>query len=282
MSTVTVGIDVGGSTTKIVGFRENGALITPAFVRAADPVTSAYGALGKFTAENGLSLSDLRKIMVTGVGSSFLGEEIYGCPCEKSDEFSGVGRGGLYLSGLPRAIVVSMGTGTALVYADSEGGGSFRYLGGTGVGGGTVVGLSKQMLGIENMEHLVELAEKGDLSRIDLRISDITRPDGKLDLPGNMTASNFGKLSDLAGREDVALGILNVVFETIGMMAVFAARAAEGCDVVLTGRLSTIPKVKEIFSVLESMFGIRFLIPELAEFATVIGAALGGTKADAR
>lgn len=123
MSTVTVGIDVGGSTTKIVGFRTAASLSPPAFVRAADPVTSAYGALGKFTAENRLSLSDLRKIMVTGVGSSFLGGEIYGCPCEKSDEFSGVGRGGLYLSGLSKAIVVSMGTGTALVYADGEGGG---------------------------------------------------------------------------------------------------------------------------------------------------------------
>ena len=59
-----IGIDVGGSTTKIVGFKadENGKpkeLIAPQFVRATDPITSIYGALGKFTHQNGLALSDI-------------------------------------------------------------------------------------------------------------------------------------------------------------------------------------------------------------------------------
>ena len=50
---VVIGIDVGGSTTKIVGFREEAGkreLIGPMFVRATDPITSIYGAFGKFTA----------------------------------------------------------------------------------------------------------------------------------------------------------------------------------------------------------------------------------------
>lgn len=174
MSTVTVGIDVGGSTTKIVGFRTGGELITPCLRPAADPVTSAYGALGKFTAENRLSLSDLRKIMVTGVGSSFLGGEIYGCPCEKSDEFSGRRQ--------RRTLPFRTFQGDRCQHGYRHGAGLCRRRRRrqlplprrNGRSGGTVVGLSKQMLGIENMEHLVELAEKGDLSRIDLRISDIT------------------------------------------------------------------------------------------------------------
>ena len=69
----TIGIDVGGSTTKIVGFRhtpEGGReLIEPLFVRATDPLTSAYGAFGKFTALSHLGLGDIRRVMVTGVGS---------------------------------------------------------------------------------------------------------------------------------------------------------------------------------------------------------------------
>ena len=69
MKTV-IGIDVGGSTTKIVGFRDN-QLIEPIFVRAHDQLTSAYGAFGRFTAENGLDIADIDKIMVTGVGSTF-------------------------------------------------------------------------------------------------------------------------------------------------------------------------------------------------------------------
>ena len=59
---IVIGIDVGGSTTKIVGFRiEDGKkeLIAPQFVRATDPVTAIYGAFGKFTDENGLSINDI-------------------------------------------------------------------------------------------------------------------------------------------------------------------------------------------------------------------------------
>ena len=47
-----LGIDVGGSTTKIVGFAPGGKLLSPMFVQATDPVTSIYGAFGKFTLEN--------------------------------------------------------------------------------------------------------------------------------------------------------------------------------------------------------------------------------------
>ena len=48
MKKTVIGIDVGGTTTKIVGFRkgEDGSreLIAPQFVRATDPLTSIYGA----------------------------------------------------------------------------------------------------------------------------------------------------------------------------------------------------------------------------------------------
>ena len=54
---VVIGIDVGGSTTKIVGYTDAGKLVSMLKVEAADPLTSAYGALGKFINENGLALS---------------------------------------------------------------------------------------------------------------------------------------------------------------------------------------------------------------------------------
>ena len=40
---IIVGIDVGGSTTKIVGF-DGDRLLPPLLVRATDPVASVYGA----------------------------------------------------------------------------------------------------------------------------------------------------------------------------------------------------------------------------------------------
>ncbi len=274
---VVIGIDVGGSTTKIVGFRKNGEqkeLISPLFVKAADPVTSIYGAFGKFIDQNGLALSDIEQVLTTGVGSSYLSKPIYELPCASVPEFKSIGLGGLYLSHLDEAIVVSMGTGTAIVHARR--GQDTEYLGGTGVGGGTMMGLSKKILGMEEIEHLEALAAQGDLSNVDLRVGDITKKDKNVTLPDHMTAANFGKLSDVATQADVALGIMNMVFETIGMLALFAARSRGIKDIVLTGNLSRIDYAKQAFTTLSSMFSVNFMIPENAQYATVIGTALCG------
>ena len=266
-----IGIDVGGSTTKIVGFRDN-AMIEPQFVKATDPVTSLYGAFGKFTVENGIELSDIDKIKLTGVGSSYVTKPLYGLACERAAEFECVGRGGIYLSGLDEAIVVSMGTGTSIIHASKDG--NVHYFGGTGVGGGTVVGLSRRMLGMDSISHIVEIAKDGCLDNVDLRIKDMYDKKSSISLAENMTAANFGKLSDMASPGDIALAILNMAFETAGMLAIFAARSKNLKDIVLTGNLTSIPQAKTIFADLEKLFDVHFIIPEHAQFACAIGAAL--------
>ena len=273
---VIIGIDIGGSTTKIVGFTSdnNHTLIEPLSVKATDPVTSVYGAFGKFLTQNNLELSDIEKVSITGVGSKYITKPLYSLPCENVPEFECIGLGGLYLSNLDRAIVVSMGTGTALVHAKCDG--SIEYLGGTGVGGGTLVGLSEKLLGVKNPEHISELALDGSLDNIDLRIKDITP--GSYDLPENMTAANFGKVADLATKADIALGLITMIYETVGMMAVFNSRMHSTRDIVLTGNLTQIAQAPSTFKTLSEMFDINFMIPERAQYSTVIGAALCALK----
>jgi type II pantothenate kinase len=277
---VIIGIDVGGSTTKIVGFRtENGRreLIEPQFVRANDPVTATYGAFGKFTDENNLKFSDIEKVYMTGVGSSYIRKNLYGLSCERVEEFNSIGKGGLYLSGFSEALVVSMGTGTAMVHARSDG--TMNYLGGTGVGGGTLMGLSKLMLGADCMEHIVEYAEDGDLDNIDLKIKDMTAADSLSALSRELTAANFGNVSDLATKGDTARGILNLVFETVGMISIFAARSVGVKDIVLTGNITQLSLCRSKFNEFNEMgYGVRFHIPERSRFATVIGTAIGGVE----
>lgn len=272
-----IGIDVGGSTTKIVGFNcydDRTELIEPLFVRATDAITSIYGAFGKFTMQNNLALGDIDRVLVTGVGSSFITKPIYSLKCRKVSEFKSVGLGGLYLSGLDEAIVVSMGTGTALIHAKKTATGTVtEYLGGTGVGGGTLLGLAKKMIGIDNIDHLEQLAADGDLSNVDLRIRDMSS-DHSLQINEELTASNFGKLSDIATPNDVALGISNMVAETIAMLAVFAARSFNIKQVVLTGNLTVLCSITNAFKGLEDLFDVEFIIPDNSQFSTVIGAAL--------
>ncbi len=276
---VIIGIDIGGSTTKIVGFDTTDGskkLITPLFVRATDPITSVYGAFGRFTTENSFELSDISKVMITGAGSSFLKKPLYGLPCEIISEFRSIGLGGLYLSGFEKSIITSMGTGTALVYAEK--GKEPVYMGGTGIGGGTLMGLSRQMLGMDNVEHIADLAKDGDLDNIDLKINDITSNDIVSGFSDVMTASNFGNISDLATKSDIALGIMNMVFETVGMISIFAARNYGLRDIVITGNLSGTAIAKSAFDLFNRMFDMNFVLPENSQFGTVIGAALAGCE----
>jgi len=266
---IVVGIDIGGSTTKIVGIREH-EILTPMMVKATDPIASLYGAFGKFINQNSLSLSDIDKIAITGVGASHVDKSIYGIETIKVEEFLANGYGGLYLSGLKSAIIVSMGTGTAIVNASEKG---ISHIGGTGVGGGTLLGLASKMLNVREIEFLIDMATEGNLSNVDLTVSDISKDDLPT-LPPFTTASNFGKITDAVSKNDIALGIFNLVFQTIGTMAVFAARSGDQKNIVLIGNLTTIPQCRKIFDSLETIYNYKFIIPPHAEHGTAVGAAL--------
>lgn len=264
-----LGIDIGGSTTKIIGYRD-GEIFSPLLVKANDPKASLYGAFGKFMSENNLTLSDVGHVLITGVGSSAFREDLFGIPITRIDEFRAIGRGGLFLTGLSHAVVVSMGTGTAFVAANQD---EIHHIGGTGVGGGTLLGLSNRIINVRHFEELVETAKTGDLKNIDLFIRDISA-EGMDQFAPDTTASNFGKISDLATSGDLALGIINLVFQTIGVIAVFAARIEETKNIILTGNLTNVPQMQGIFDILSKLYGMNFIVPEHSEYATATGAAL--------
>lgn len=267
---VIIGIDVGGSTTKIVGYTHQAKPVGMLKVEAADPQTSAYGALGKFINENNLALADVEQIIVTGVGAALFKKKIYGISTSTVDEFQAIGLGGLALSGKKEGLIVSMGTGTAFVRAGKKG---IFHIGGSGVGGGTVIGLGSKLCGIKSFRTLVHLAEKGKLGKVDLNIGDISSKSIS-NLTKDITASNFGKMEDGLKAEDLAAGVLNMVFQTVGMLCVFACRNEDMKDVVLTGTLSQVPTAKKVFELLHTMHGINFIIPKNALYATATGAAL--------
>ena len=128
---VILGIDVGGSTTKIVGI-ENGKLKSPLFITATDPVTSLFGAFGKYLYDNQFNLEDIEQIILTGVGSAYINTPLYGRPTAKTDEFIANALGAKYQSGLDRLIAVSMGTGTSFIQIEGD---AIKHLGGTGIAG---------------------------------------------------------------------------------------------------------------------------------------------------
>lgn len=269
MDKIVIGIDVGGSITKIVGLR-SGDLITPISVKATDPTASLFGAFGKFVDANNINLSDIDQIMITGVGASYVDKNIYRVPTGKTEEFRANGLGGLYMTGLEKAVIVSMGTGTSIISAQGD---EIKHLGGTGIGGGTIIGLSDIMLGIRSIKGIIKKAEAGDLRNIDLMVKDISKV-SLPNLPPDTTASNFGNVTDKPAESDIALGILNLVFQSIAISAVFATKSTDTKDIVLIGNLATLPACKDVFESVKLLSDINFVIPENAEFATAVGAAL--------
>lgn len=264
-----VGIDIGGTTTKIVGLGARKE-ISYTTVKANDPVASAAGAIGKFLSVAGKKMGDITRLAVTGVGSTFISDEVLGIKAEHVEEFQSVGLGGLELSGAERALVVSVGTGTAIVHAQGR---QARHLGGSGVGGGTVLGLGKALAGITDFDTLAQAASHGRVEVVDLTVGDISSK-AVGSLPQNATASNFGKMADRPSADDFAAGIVNMVFQTVGMMAILAARAENDPTIVFIGNTMQIPMAREVLDRLYPIYGVRFIVPELAQYATALGAAL--------
>lgn len=267
---IILGIDIGGSTTKIIGLRPNGELISTMMVRAYDQITSIYGALGNYINANQISLSDVEKIYITGVGASYLNGDIYGIPTIRIEEFSAIARGGLALANTDEAVVVSMGTGTAFIHALGK---EYSHIGGSGVGGGTIIGLGKLLIGSTDFENICTLAEEGCLNNVDLTVGDISRSDIER-LGTDITAANFGNIKDVVTDCDIAMGLINMVMQTIITMAAFACRGLSVRKIILTGALTRMDKLEKIVEACKALYPFEFIIPDNAVFATAVGAAL--------
>ena len=267
---IVIGIDVGISTTKIVGINKDGIVISPLRIKATDPITSLYGAFGKYLHDNKIKLEEVEQIMLTGVGSAYIDEDIYGRPTGKAQEFIADGLGARYESKLKRMIVVSMGTGTSLVKCD---GNDIRHIGGIGIGGGTLQGLSRIMLKTDDIKQIAALAMEGDITKINLLIGDISAHPLP-GLPMSATASLFSNAKANATREDIAIGLIHMVLQSIGPGSILSSLGSGIKDFVMIGNLTLLPQCREVYSAMEKLYGVHFRIPKYSEFCTAIGAAL--------
>lgn len=265
---MVIGIDIGSTTTKVAAV-SNGKGIIMVKTRAVDAITSATGAFGKLLVENNLSLGNIKRINITGAGATRIPGNLFGISTSRIDEMTAIGTGGRFLARKERIIISNIGTGTAIIEVD---GARITHLGGTGVGGGTITGLARQMLNTTDFDTIMSYASKGNINNVDLHIGDIAENNIGF-LNREYTASNFGKMLDTATREDVAAGILNLTYQVIGMVSVFAAKSKNNDTVVVTGNGSNNVIGKKILISISKMYSINFEFPADAEYATAIGAA---------
>lgn len=266
---IGIGLDRGSTTTKIIAMTRGGGILAARKFESIDTVSEAPGIVERFISEHSLRLSSIRGIGYTGSGSVNMPESILSKPCLQAEEFYAIASGGLLLSGVEQAIVVSMGTGTAIVKATS---GDAARFGGSGVGGGTLSGLARHLYGLTSFDEIIASSLLGDVSHTDLRIGDIF-DSTYIGLSTDLTCANFGKISPGATPSDILAGLINLILETAGVMAGMACRGAGIGTIVMTGSLMRLPQAKAKFDLFSAQTELTYTIPPHADFATAVGAA---------
>ncbi|HEU4741095.1 MAG TPA: Fumble domain-containing protein [Meiothermus sp.] len=272
MSGLRIGIDFGLTNTDVVLVR-GGKLLEHWVLHHAGPASEAL--LHKALAAGNREIGELEAIAATGGLHRTLPDEIEGVPIHKAGEAESVGRGGLALAGLEEALVVSAGTGTAMIAARGR---EAQHLTGSAVGGGTLLGLSKLLIGTSHPLEIAHLAALGDPAEVDSTLKDVIGG-GIGHLPASATAVNFGKVGNLLAspqREDIAAGLVVMVGQVIGVIALNAAKAAGLREVVVVGHLPDLEPIRKAILAVWEFYQAepRPLIPKRRGAATALGAVL--------
>ena len=220
-----------------------------------------------------LQPSDVRGIVITGGDRRGLQSHIDGIPIVMVNEMEAIGRGGLALARLEAAAVVSAGSGTAVVSARDE---ACQHITGTGVGGGTLQGLAKLLIGTSEPEQIDILACHGVPTGVNVTIGEIVG-EAIGGLPPDTTAVNFGKLASQGFQpraEDIAAGLVNMVGQVIAVVAINAARSQGHKHIVVIGHLADLESVRTTLIQVGGYYNMPVIIPERRGFATALGALI--------
>lgn len=214
----------------------------------------------------------VENIIVTGTGASFLDDTYEGIKIIKVDEFDAIGYGGLLLSNINEAIVVSIGTGTTVIRSNLY---KNERLTGTGLGGGTFVGLSNAILqnrlvndNVKTFNELIEMAKLGNRKNADLLIGDISKS-AIGDMSFDITAANFAGTNKTFSENDLIASVANMIIENISLIVKGVNREL---PVIYIGTFVSDEYIMNRFKELSEYIGNNVVFTNDAAFAISIGA----------
>jgi type II pantothenate kinase len=259
---VTAGIDVGATLCKLALRRQvwSTASYPSSDLDAARALVEGWGPA---------------RVVATGGGANRLGASLAGVPVEHVSEFDAWARGAPLVAaeegvGLPaRYLLVSLGTGTSVLSIDA---GAVERVGGTALGGGTVLGLGRLLLGVESFADLAAMAERGDRRRVDLLVGDVYQG-ADAPLLRDLTAASFAKLASTQ-PEDLAHALMGLVGENVALLCGGFARSRAIEGVLYCGStLVENPALRRILAEITTLFGHRPCFLAGGAFCGAVGAA---------
>jgi len=273
-SQTAIGLDVGASLAKLSMPLEHGgtanrlfssfdlpSILT--FVKHINPsvIGLTGGRANAFKAHIDTDVAQINEFSAWGMGASSL-----------------LSQQGLALE--QPYLLVSVGTGTSIMCVSDD---AVTRVGGTAMGGGTLMGLATTMLGVKDFHELLQLAEQGERSQIDLLVSDLYR-DGEIGLAGDLTASNFGKMSRPQqynrpqnnkghSKADLAHALIGMVAENIALLSASQAKARQISQVIFAGTtLKENPRFTRILTSVCGDEGVQAHLLQQGEFVGSLGA----------
>ncbi|CAD7080962.1 unnamed protein product [Hermetia illucens] len=136
-------------------------------------------------------------------------------------------------------ILVNVGSGVSVlaVYGPDN----FRRISGTSLGGGTFLGLCCLLTGCNTFEEAIQLATRGDHTKVDKLVRDIYGGDyDRFGLNGDLVAASFGQMNlkekrTSVTKEDLANATLVTITNNIGSIARMCASNEKIDKVVFVG-----------------------------------------------
>ncbi len=271
-------IDFGISNTDAV------ALVGGVMHRWTRPSSGApsHESVREILAGGGVALHTLAALAVTGGQHKALPAMLGNTQVVGVPEVTAIGRGGQALA-LADAddfttpvLVVSAGSGTAVIAARGT---AYTHITGTGVGGGTLLGLGRLLVGTTDVAVIDAMAMRGDANGADLALRDVVAgPIGSL--PPDATAVNFGRLArqqEAAAPDDLAAALMTLIGQVIAITAINAARAERIDRVVMIGHMTDMPSFRRVIDQVGEYYGMHVLLPADGGFGTAIGAMMHGS-----
>jgi len=197
----------------------------------------------------------VEEIRATGIRSLSMPESIGGIMVKKFDEFE------VIADAAKSGLAVNIGTGTSMVDTKRR-----KHVGGTGVGGGTIMGLCS-LFSDGRFEEYETMARNGDRKSVDLLVGDICESIGSLS--AGVTASNLFKLSRGMKAEDCISAIFNMVGEVVGTVACMALRATDLEHITFLGSAVRSEVLREVLKGVCNLYGCDYRFSKDPQFSVV-------------
>lgn len=270
----TVGIDAGGTLTKIAYFNEENELHFKKFYSHEQIKIQEW--LNKNKYINRLSLTGGKAEQLQTLFSATY-------TIEYVAEFDATLAGVHYLINngnysINNFVLTNIGTGTSIHYVHNK---NYIRAGGTGIGGGTIMGLSKLLANIDGFEEVIQQTKLGSRQNLDITVGDIYS--GILSpIDSNLTASNFGKAAMSEAdynNPDLLATLQGLVGEVVTALSLQFAEAKDIDHIVYIGStLSNNTHLQEIIGSYTLYQNKKPIFLEDHGFSGAIGALLSIAK----